>query len=100
MPWASPFQPSIQLGCLKAYLDKTLGAQSKVNIYSAFFSIPHYFKGDGMWTLEDWEDIQESVYFLIFLKTFILPKAVQHSPQWKKIISLLSKICYKKKIIL
>jgi radical SAM superfamily enzyme YgiQ (UPF0313 family) len=45
MPWAPPDTPSIQLGSLKAHLDRTLRRQDDCRTYSAFFSVLHDLKG-------------------------------------------------------
>jgi hypothetical protein len=45
MPWAPPESPSIQIGCLKAYLDRAPVGRSDCRTYSAFFSILYDFKG-------------------------------------------------------
>jgi radical SAM superfamily enzyme YgiQ (UPF0313 family) len=45
MPWAPPDSPSIQIGCLKAHLDRALQGRSDCHAYSAFFSILHDFSG-------------------------------------------------------
>jgi radical SAM superfamily enzyme YgiQ (UPF0313 family) len=47
MPWAPPESPSIQIGCLKAHLDRVLQGRSDCHTYSAFFSILHDFRGSS-----------------------------------------------------
>jgi radical SAM superfamily enzyme YgiQ (UPF0313 family) len=45
MPLASPVIPSIQLGCLKAFIDQAFKGRVRTHVHSAFFTIP-FLLGD------------------------------------------------------
>ena len=71
MPWKSPFVPSIQLGCLKAYLDREFkhNANVRTHAYSAFLDIAH-----NTYARSNAEDIatalEELPYFLLLMRRF------------------------------
>ncbi|HET6439598.1 MAG TPA: radical SAM protein [Anaeromyxobacter sp.] len=70
MPWASPDAPSIQLGCLKAHLDR-LRPRVDCRAYSAFFSILQDLKGSAFdafhWSAATWG---EYLYQALYLRRF------------------------------
>jgi radical SAM superfamily enzyme YgiQ (UPF0313 family) len=70
LPWAPVFQPSVALGCLKAYVDKYFNGKIKCYSYSAFFEVLVNALGvnfikfcDPMYIWRSAETISQITYF-------------------------------------
>jgi hypothetical protein len=88
MPWASPDAPSIQVGCLKAYLDR-LRPQPECRAYSAFFSILEDLRGSGFRDFfrrtASWG---ECLYQALYLRRFG-PEGTRGRPNFLRILRAL-----------
>lgn len=73
MPWASLYMPSVQLGCLKAFLDKKYGDNDDVRVYtySAFLDIVFrcFPREHDIWRT-GYIYFEELPFFLLLLKRF------------------------------
>ena len=75
LPWAPPDTPSIQLGSLKAHLDRVSSRRSDCRAYSAFFSILHDFKGRAFQRFFQSVNLHgEYVYLPLYLRRFGPPE--------------------------
>jgi radical SAM superfamily enzyme YgiQ (UPF0313 family) len=75
LPWAPVLQPSVALGCLKAYIDMYFNGQVKCHTYSAFLEVSVNALGDNFLKFLDpkycdrmAETVSEIVYFEEFKK--------------------------------
>ncbi len=75
MPWSPIDCPSIQTGCLKAYLDEVFAGQLVVRSYSPFYSIFYrLWKQECFDRFQDFAEYGENIYFLLYARRFGLPQ--------------------------
>lgn len=88
MPWASPDAPSLQLGSLKAYLER-LEPRPDCRAYSAYFSILHELRGSGFKELFRSTAIWgEYLYQALYLRRFG-PASARGRPAFLRLLKAL-----------
>ena len=83
-PWSHPAFPSIQLGSLKAYVDREFNGSVTTRTYSSHLELLYYFKGVNFNKVFNlYGRHSENVFFVLFFKRFL-----QNKLQFKDNISI------------
>lgn len=88
MPWKNPYTPSIQLGCLKAYIDSKYNNDDvRVYTYSAYVDIAlKSFNKDHDMVSSTFKYLDELSYFLLVTKHFNPLNMDNPAPLYSKMI--------------
>src|SRR5262249_1429275 len=90
MPWSHPTSPSIQLGCLKAYMDERFQQRLETRTYSAFLTILHRaFSVDFSSEYLKLSYVGENVYFLISSDLFLRSPLGPDAPKPEELVTAL-----------
>ncbi len=76
MPWGNPEKPSIQLGCLRAHVEHTMGDAVEVATHSGHWQVPLYAAQSGyLRFFRNYIGVGEELYFLLGLGAGALPRS-------------------------